>query len=100
MTLRFSRKRRQPSSITLADRARDAGHWDVAAEHYRTALERNPDRTEIWVQYGHVLKESGRRVQAESAYRRAISFEPTVADTQQQLGNVLKLQSNSEKASR
>ncbi len=64
----------------------------MAAEHYRTALERDPARAAIWVQYGHVLKESGRSAQAESAYRRAITCEPTVADSHLQLGHVLKLQ--------
>jgi predicted Zn-dependent protease len=62
---RFGRKRVKPSIITLADRARDAGQWEVAAGYYQDALHRQPKNPPIWVQYGHVLKESGRLGEAE-----------------------------------
>jgi tetratricopeptide (TPR) repeat protein len=84
--------------ISRADRARDAGQWDFAAQLYREALDRNPRNPPIWVQYGHVLKESGdlrepdKLAQAEIAYRRALSLDPGVADSHLQLGHVLKLQ--------
>lgn len=88
----------QPSAITLADRAREAGDWETAARYYRTALARNPDNPPIWVQYGHALKESGRLAPAEAAYRRAIAALPAVADTHVQLGHVLKLQGRTDEA--
>ena len=50
----FTRKRAKPSVITLADWARDAGQWELAAMYYRTALRRKPKNPPIWVQYGHV----------------------------------------------
>jgi hypothetical protein len=80
------------SSITIADRAREAQQWEVATRHYRTALGRNPSRAPIWVQYGHTLKESGKLAEAEDAYRRALALDTTSADTHLQIGHLLKLQ--------
>jgi tetratricopeptide (TPR) repeat protein len=96
--LGFSRKAGQASPITLGDLARGIGQWELAAEHYRTALIRNPENPPIWVQYGHALKESGKHAQAEAAYRRAIEGAPAVADSYLQLGHVLKRQGRAEEA--
>jgi hypothetical protein len=101
---RRSLRRQKAELITLADRARDAGHWELAAQLYRKILDRNPGNAGIWVQYGHALKESGelrdpdRLAQAEAAYRKAMSIDPGGADTYLQLGHVLKLQSKTEDA--
>ncbi len=87
--------RRRPGSgpqASRADRARDAGEWDLAAGYYREALQAMPGASAIWVQYGHALKESGHIVEAERAYRRSLSLSPDAADTHLQLGHVLKLQ--------
>jgi tetratricopeptide (TPR) repeat protein len=92
----FSRNR--VSSITKADLAGAAGDWNSAAGHYAEALTRNPERPEIWVQYGHALKEGGRRLDAEAAYRRAIEGNPASADAHLQLGHVLKLEGRREEA--
>jgi tetratricopeptide (TPR) repeat protein len=85
--LRFVFKRKV---IILADRAREAGEWTVAAHYYRRALDRNPNRPEIWVQYGHALRESDRLSAAEQAYRRAIAGAPTLAEPYRFLGDVLR----------
>jgi tetratricopeptide (TPR) repeat protein len=89
---RLSLKRGKPSLITLADRARDAGQWELAARHYRKALNRNPRNSPIWVQYGHALKETGQMAEAEGAYRKATELDPNAADPHLQLGHALKLQ--------
>ena len=73
-------KRAKPSIITLADQARDAGKWEIAARYYRTALSRNPQRSPIWIQYGHVLKEAGSLAEAEKAYRAAVAHNRSDAD--------------------
>jgi lipopolysaccharide biosynthesis protein len=97
-------RRRRPDFITLADRARDAGQWELAAGFYRKALDRYPRNSGIWVQYGHALKESGelrdpdKLAQAELAYRRALSLDPGVADSHLHLGHVLKLQGKTNEA--
>ena len=75
-----------------ADRARDAGQWELAARHYREALRILPKGPGIWVQYGHALKENGKIAEAEKAYREALRLNPHSADAHLQVGHVLKLQ--------
>ena len=96
--VRRSLKRARGSLISRADRAREALQWDIAADLYRRALDRNPDNPPIWVQFGHALKESGNLAEAERAYRAAIARDPTAADSHLQLGHVLKLQGKQEEA--
>ena len=101
---RLGLRRGKPDFVTLADRARDAGQWELAAQLYRKALDRYPRNSGTWVQYGHALKESGelrapdKLAQAEKAYRTALSLDPGAADTYVQLGHVLKLQGKTEEA--
>jgi tetratricopeptide (TPR) repeat protein len=90
--MRFGRKRVGSSVITLADQARDQGQWERAAEHYREALRRTPRKPAIWVQYGHVLRESGHLQEAERAYRTAIGYDRNIADSYMWLGHILKIQ--------
>src|SRR5438094_10060242 len=89
---RLRLRRRHPTIITAAARAREAGEWRLAARLYRIALKRTPNNPPIWVQYGHALKESGSPAEAETAYRSAIAYEPADADAHLQLGHVLNLQ--------
>src|SRR5208283_1903654 len=89
---RFRWRRSKVSVITLADRARDTRQWERAARFYQKALNRNPRNPPIWVQYGHVLKEAGRRADAEQAYRSAVEHDPADADARLHLGHILKLQ--------
>jgi tetratricopeptide (TPR) repeat protein len=102
MRLVFGRKARRSAprdtdvkAIAVADRARDAGEWETAARLYRAALNQQPNNPPIWVQYGHALKETGNRAEAENAYQKSIELDPDVADTHLQLGHVLKLQGKS-----
>src|SRR5437764_3753494 len=96
--VRRSLKRAKGSLISRADRAREALQWDIAADFYRRALDRNPDNPPIWVQFGHALKETGKLAEAERAYRAAIARDPAIADSHLQLGHVLKLEGNQEEA--
>jgi len=89
---------KRPSVITSADRARAAGNWQVAADHYATALRRNPHNGPIWIQHGHALRESGRVAEAEQSYRQAISCNQQDPDGHLHLGHALKLQMKSEAA--
>jgi tetratricopeptide (TPR) repeat protein len=95
---RFRRNRMKPSVITLADRARDEGQWEIAARYYRDALDRKPENPPIWVQYGHVLKEAGHLAEAEKAYRTALAYDRCSSDSHVQLGHVLKTQGKTEEA--
>jgi tetratricopeptide (TPR) repeat protein len=102
--LRLAVMLRKRDIIAVANRARDAGEWGLAAQLYRKALDRDSHNPPIWVQYGHALKESGERrdpdkpAQAGAAYRRALSLDPGVADTYLRLGHVLKLQGKTDEA--
>lgn len=78
--------------VEEADRARDGGQWGTAAERYRSYLKLFPRDAGIWVQYGHVLKESGNPVAADAAYYEALRRQPWQADTYLQIGHLRKLQ--------
>jgi tetratricopeptide (TPR) repeat protein len=101
---RLGLTRRKSDPLSLADRARDARQWELAARLYREALDRDPQNQPIWMQYGHALKEWGdlrdpdKLAQAELAYRRALSFDWRVADSHLQLGHVLKLEGRKDEA--
>jgi TPR repeat len=86
------------AKLTQADRARDAGQWELAARRYREVLRSLPKGPAIWVQYGHALKATGKVAEAEKAYREALCLNPASADTHLQLGHVLKLQGTLRKA--
>jgi len=77
--------------LAAADAARDARDWATAARTYREVLDLTPERADIFVQYGHALKESGDLDAAQEAYRHAIALEGEVADFHLQLGHALKL---------
>ena len=57
-----------------------------------------PNMPGMWVQYGHVLKELGKPVEAEAAYRRSITLDPDHADAHLQLGHLLRIQGRIEEA--
>jgi glycosyltransferase involved in cell wall biosynthesis len=81
----------QADLIAQADSARDAKNWRHAGDLYKQALELNPAAADIWVQYGHALKESGQLTEAKVAYERALELDEGVADFHLQLGHALKL---------
>ena len=74
-----------------AGRASRAGDWPRAARLYRKALLRVPNAPEVWVQYGHALKEAGDTAAAEAAYRRATELGPDNAEWHLFLGQALAL---------
>ena len=68
----------------------ELGVWAEAARRYRDELDRNPQNRAAWVNYGHALKEQGLLEVAEGAYRRALEFDDSVADTHIHLGDLLR----------
>ena len=84
--------------LRLADKAARARNWREAARLYKHSLKKRPNDPAVWVQYGHALKESGDRQQAEAAYRRSLALDPDLPDTHLQLGHVLKLQGRLDEA--
>jgi tetratricopeptide (TPR) repeat protein len=82
--------RKRSALINRADAARDARNWSEAAALYRQALEIMSADPDIWVQHGHMLKETGSLDEAEAAYRKALALRPRFSDTYLMLGHVLK----------
>jgi tetratricopeptide (TPR) repeat protein len=98
MGLAYFLRRRARPVIQQADAARDRREWAIAAGFYSRALGIVPERNDIWVQYGNMLKESGAREEAAKAYSKALAIDPTVTDTHLQIGHLRKLQGDSEAA--
>jgi hypothetical protein len=70
----ISRINRKHSPKTRANRARDAGEWELAARFYVDELNRNVYDPAVWDQLGHALKEAGKTSAAEIAYRQAAAL--------------------------
>ena len=62
---------RRPLPVALANRARDAGRWELAVRYYRDALDVEPDDPEIWMQCGLALEKAGKTSEAERAFQRS-----------------------------
>jgi len=74
------------------DKHRDAREWALAEAAYKKHLASHSDDIDIWVQYGHMLKESKKLAEAEAAYSTAVSLRPDDADANVHLGHVQKRQ--------
>ncbi|TQL17602.1 glycosyltransferase involved in cell wall biosynthesis [Zymomonas mobilis] len=83
--------------IRSADRYRDEKKWEQASSLYKKALKINKNLPDIWIQYGHALKESGFIKKAVEAYEYAESLNQTY-DVYLQLGHGLKLLGLNERA--
>lgn len=102
----FAVKRRRLSGAKPAtadhraegDAARDAGRWAAAAAAYALHLKVAPDDGDIWVQYGHALKETGDVDAAIEAYLRAGALPESAAEGMFQLGVALQLNGRGEAA--
>lgn len=94
--LAFLRKRfRKTSSprvqaMTVANSARDRRDWPEAVAAYGLALSVDDQRANVWVQYGHALKETENLTEAINAYDRAIILAPEDPDAYLHKGNALK----------
>lgn len=76
--------------VASADAARDSGDPAKAATLYRVALARLPDRDDLHVQLGNMLKDAGQFREAVEAYAGALALRVT-ADTHLQLGRAFRL---------
>ncbi len=90
----FSRKTPQKgvveTLITRGDAARDQHNWTAAADAYKAVVDHRPELTDIWIQYGHALKEAGRAEDAVAAYQHAVKQRPEDVETHVHLGHLLK----------
>ena len=84
--------------ITKGDEARDRHDWPAAEAAYQVALRREPKRAGVWMQFGHVMMETGRLEQALDAYTRADELRPGTVDTNMHLGHALKFLGRTDEA--
>ena len=77
-------------ALREADRLRDARCFAEAARAYGEILTQAPERADLRVQLGNMLKDSGRPKAAVEAYRSALGSRPDDPDTHLQLGHALK----------
>lgn len=88
----FLAQRRFRQLSEAADRARDSGAWQEAAQLYADLCRAFPLSAALHVQRGNMLKESGRYEDARQAYEVAGWLQPGEADVWLQLGHLAKLQ--------
>ncbi len=62
------------STLSAANKARDEKRWADAIAAYETFLRGRPGAAHVWVQLGHSLKDSGKAIQAEKAYLKALEL--------------------------
>lgn len=79
------------AAVAAGDAARDLRLWARAAAAYRAAVGFEPGEAGIWIQLGHMLKESGDLAGAHEAYGQALRLAPADADLHLQLGHLFKL---------
>lgn len=73
-------KKRAREWIQRGNAARDDKQWVKAAEYFSKSLSINPSRPDIWVQLGHMKKESGDISSAVHAYKQAIAYDEKYED--------------------
>ena len=93
----YRRRNNVPSPLSpnhyriLGDAARNRREWDAAGRHYAFHLEFNRQDFDIWVQFGHALKEQGLLDQAGLAYEQASLLNEGDADLWLNRGHLEKL---------
>ena len=76
-------------AMQSAKKALAASQWPAVASAYRRVLQIDPSRAEIWLQYGHALKEAGELTQAVDAYGCAIRADRSCAEAWLMLAGLL-----------
>lgn len=87
------------SLLKAANEARDLRQFAQAAALFRQALDRDPSLAHVWVQYGHMRRETQDDTSAEAAYLRALDLKPA-SDPHLHLGHLYKQRGQITKAAR
>jgi predicted Zn-dependent protease len=64
------------------------GEYDRAIALLEELLAQSPDQPRVWLALGHALRTEGRRADAVTAYKRALSLEPSLGDAYWSLANL------------
>lgn len=87
------------SLLKAANEARELRQYAQAAALFRQALDRDESLAHIWIQYGHMLRETCDYAPAETAYQRALDLQPA-SDPHLHLGHLYKQLGQISKAAR
>jgi SAM-dependent methyltransferase len=75
LNVRLWKRSNGRSPVELADRASEAGRWELAVRYYRDALNLRPSDSTIWRQYGRSLNQTGKTAEAAIAYKKAAELD-------------------------
>lgn len=84
--------------MQLGHAARKAGRAAEALDHYRTAVELEPDSAELQSVYGLMLLQVGRAAEAEAPLRKAVAIAPAHPAVRMNLAQWLTQQGNLDEA--
>lgn len=84
-------KPKSSAARTKGDKARDDHRWGEAITHYSQHLESFPKDFAIYVQLGHMFKQTSSYEHASNAYNKALEISPHNADLLLQMGHLSKL---------
>lgn len=84
--------------VVLANVYEAQENYTAAASSLELALKQRPDYAGAWYTYGRVLLTLGRRIEAETALRRAIEFDPAGLPALHLLGHMLRGESRTGEA--
>jgi tetratricopeptide (TPR) repeat protein len=80
---------RNPNYLNLqAAILANLGDYADSIEVYEGILKAYPQQPKVWMSYGHALKTASRLEDSVTAYRRAISMEPTLGESYWSLANL------------
>ncbi len=63
------------------------GNYDGALVSFESAVNKNPDRAETWIQVGYCKVKQGRSAEAVGAYKRALRLRPNSVEAYNKLGD-------------
>ena len=70
------------------------GNYDGALASFESAVNKNPDRAEAWIQVGYCKVKQGRSAEAVGAYRRALRLRPNSVEAYNKLGDAYYFMGN------
>lgn len=63
------------------------GNYEGALASFESAVNKNPDRAEAWIQVGYCKVKQGRTAEAVNAYKRALRLRPNSVEAHNKLGD-------------
>ncbi|MDG1373249.1 MAG: class I SAM-dependent methyltransferase [Paracoccaceae bacterium] len=79
-------------AIEKGAEAEKNGQWREARAHFMSALQIDNQAADVWVRFGHVVEKGATATEAEKAYRRALTLDPTNTEIKRDIGRAIKLQ--------